>query len=105
LPSRSKQKGDRGERDFVSKSREAGLDAERIPLSGAAKGSYEGDVKVEGVVGECKVRADGFKTLYRLLEHDEATEFLALKADRKDWLIVLPMAEWLKLMRSKSERF
>ena len=40
-------------------------------------------------VGECKARKDGFKQLYAWLDN-EGAEFLALKADRAEWLFVLP---------------
>lgn len=44
--------------------------------------------------GEVKRRADGFKQLYKWLADND---FLAIRADRKDWLVVLK-AEDLKLL-------
>ncbi|WP_240876885.1 hypothetical protein [Shimazuella soli] len=41
-----------------------------------------------GFVWECEVRSDGFKLLYGWLENKDA---LVLKADRKEWLVVLPL--------------
>lgn len=93
----SRDKGARNERAFVNDCKAAGIDAERIPLSGAMKGSFGGDVRVAGYLGECKVRAEGFKTLYDWIDHDGA-DFLALRADRKDWLVVLTWDVWLKLL-------
>lgn len=96
----SRDKGARNERLFVADAQAAGLDAERIPLSGAVKGSFAGDVRVAGYLGEVKVRGDGFKQLYAWLEHDNA-DFLALRADRKDWLMVVPFALFAKLIKAE----
>lgn len=96
----SRDKGARNERMFVADAQAAGLDSERIPLSGAVKGSFAGDVRVSGYLGEVKVRGDGFKELYRWLEHDGA-DFLALRADRKEWLVVLPFALFSKLIKAE----
>lgn len=96
----SRDKGQRNERLFVADAQAAGLDAERIPLSGAMKGSYAGDVRVSGYLGEVKVRADGFKTIYDWLNHDGA-DFLALRADRKPWLVVVPFELFTKLVKGE----
>lgn len=93
-----RDKGARNERLFVEACEQAGLDAERIPLSGAVKGSFAGDVRVSGYLGEVKVRGSGFKTLYEWLEHDGA-DFLALRADRKGWLVVMPFEVFSKLVK------
>ena len=91
----SRDKGARRERELVHLFQEWGLKAERVPLSGAMKGSFAGDVDVYRIdaesplCGECKARKDGFKQLYDWLDHDGA-DFLALKADRKPWLFVIP---------------
>ncbi|NPV27229.1 MAG: hypothetical protein HPY81_07250 [Firmicutes bacterium] len=68
------------------------LGGQRIPLSGSA-GELKGDLTVPGLgLREVKRRKDSFKELYKWLE---GRDFLALRADRKPWLIVLP-AEKLK---------
>ena len=41
---------------------------------------------------EVKARADGFKQLYKWLDDDAS--ILALKADRKGWLIVQHLEDW-----------
>ena len=93
-----KRKGDRVEREIVKRLTEGGVNAKRVPLSGAAKG-YPGDVVA--VMGgrelclECKARAD-FKTLYGWLEHRDG---LILKGDRKEPLMVLTLENFLKLLR------
>ena len=69
---RSRDKGNRTERAIVKALQERGFGAERIPLSGAAGGSYVGDLTVP-VLGvdrcvEVKARRDGFRELYGWLE-------------------------------------
>lgn len=95
MASRSKQKGDRAERKLVEALRGLGLEAARIPLSGAAGGHFKGDVRfrmpgdTEFHTAEVKSRADGdgWKEIIRWLGNNE---LLALYRDRADPLIVLP---------------
>ena len=67
-----------------------------MPLSGAAGGHFAGDVLVPrlGRV-EVKARHDGFKQLYGWLDGADA---LALKADRRPWLLVLPLDRAMELL-------
>src|SRR5690606_3456849 len=69
---RSRRKGSDAEREFAKL-----IGGERVPLSGAAGGSYTGDVVGLGLKWECKRRKDGFKQLYSWLEGKDA---LALRA-------------------------
>jgi len=64
------------------------LGGRRVPLSGAAGGDYIGDVKGLGLTWEVKARGDGFRELYRWLDGVDA---LALRADRRPWLVVVPL--------------
>src|SRR6478609_7705390 len=68
---RHRQKGNRAERALVRLLQERGFAAQRVPLSGAARGRFGGDVSMPlfGVDRrvEVKVRADGFRELYRWL--------------------------------------
>ena len=94
-----KRKGDRVEREVVKLLTKGGVHAKRVPLSGAAKG-YPGDVVAElpglgEACLECKARHD-FKTLYGWLEQRDG---LILKGDRKEPLMVLTLANFLKLLR------
>ena len=88
----SREKGNRGERAVVRFLREHGFAAERVPLSGAARGRFGGDVSIP-LLGadrrvEVKCRGDGFRQLYDWLEgHD----FLIVRADRREPLVVIPM--------------
>lgn len=89
-----KQKGSRREREFAKQ-----IGGQRIPLSGAAKHAGEahtGDVEGIGLRWEVKARKDGFKTLYKWLS-EEAVDGLALKADRKGWLVVLPLELFMEI--------
>jgi Holliday junction resolvase len=88
----SRDMGNRAERAVVKFLQARGFAAERIPLSGAAGGSFVGDLTVP-VLGvdrcvEVKVRAKGFTQLYDWLE---GRDLLIVKADRAEPLIVLPL--------------
>jgi len=88
----SRYKGNRAERAIVRYLQDHGFAAERVPLSGSAGGSYFGDLivpvlNVDRVV-EVKVRANGFRELYRwLIDRD----ILIVRADRSEPLVVVPL--------------
>jgi hypothetical protein len=89
---KSRDKGNRAERAIVKRLQDKGFAAERVPLSGAAGGSYLGDISVPvlGVdrVVEVKCRANGFRELYAwLVDRD----ILIVRADRSEPLVVLPL--------------
>lgn len=89
----SRNKGKRGELEFAKL-----IGGKRVPLSGAQDG-FEGDVLGIGLKWEVKRRKDGFKTLYKWLENErEKPDALALKADRKPWLVVMELDTFLKLL-------
>ncbi len=97
-----RQKGDRLEREVVKLLQAAGVPARRVPLSGSMAG-YPGDV-VANMAGrelclECKSRKD-FKTLHAWLEHRDA---LVLKGDRREHLVVLRLADFLKALGGLSD--
>jgi Holliday junction resolvase len=88
----SRDKGNRAERTIVKFLKDRGFNAERVPLSGAAGGSYLGDLTVSianlSRVVEVKARATGFRELYRwLVDRD----MLIVMADRSEPLVVLPL--------------
>lgn len=100
MPGRGpKRKGKRGEREVVRRLRDAGIRAKRIPLSGSMDG-YPGDVAVElgghELVGEVKRRRDGFRELYRWLED---RDLLFCRADRRGWLVVMPLEVFISLAK------
>jgi hypothetical protein len=81
-------KGSRTEREFAKL-----IKGEKVPLSGALGGQYSGDVKGLGLTFECKARKDGFKQMYGWLDKVDA---LAVKADYKEWLIVIPLSKFME---------
>jgi Holliday junction resolvase len=88
----SREKGNRAERALVRMLQEHSLAAERVPLSGAARGRFGGDVSVP-LLGidrriEVKARANGFVRLYDWLD---GADFLVIKADRREPLVVVPL--------------
>lgn len=101
-----KEKGRRGEREIVNILTKAGLKAHRVPLSGSVDG-YPGDVIVdiitkEGPIpwtGEVKRRKDGFKELYKWLNDKD---LIFCRADRKEWLVIMRLEEWIWLTKRKS---
>ena len=64
----SRDKGSRTERAIVRLLQEHGLAGERVPLSGAARGRFGGDISVpvlgRDLRGEAKARGNGFNRLY-----------------------------------------
>src|SRR5262249_31115792 len=88
----SRQKGNRNERAIVRLLQERGFAAERVPLSGAARGRFGGDVSIP-LLGrdlrcEVKCRANRFQRLYAWLGN---SDLLVLRADRSELLVVLPL--------------
>ena len=97
----SRDKGANFEREIVNWHRARSVPAERIPLSGAVKGNYAGDLKVGptlGMVAECKRRARGFGALYAALEQDNS-DILFVRDDRQPALVVMPMETYEAFMR------
>jgi hypothetical protein len=82
-------KGTRAERAVVHLLQEHGLAAERVPLSGSARGRFGGDISVPALGrdlrGEVKARTNGFARLYDWLE---GNDFLVLRSDRRPLLVV-----------------
>jgi Holliday junction resolvase len=87
-----KAKGSRFERAVVRLLQDHGLGAECVPLSGAAGGSYLGDLTVpvlgRDLVVEAKARARGFSQIYSWLQDRDV---LVLRADRHDAIVILPL--------------
>jgi hypothetical protein len=92
----SRNKGLRREREFCELT-----GGTRVPLSGAAGGQFSNDVILpNGQKVEVKARKDGFKELYKwIMDEREKPDLLALKADRKPWLVVMTLEEYQKLTR------
>lgn len=101
---RSRNKGARIEREAVNLLQEAGIAAERVPLSGAVGGSYKGDVSMpvlgHDVTLEVKARAAGFKQIYGWIAGNYG---LVLRADRQEPLICLRLSDFADLARLSDE--
>lgn len=96
----SRRKGGRVEREIVNALKAAGIPAERVPLSGAAGGSYCGDVVVASRWrAEVKARKSGagFKVLEDWLGDND---LLVLKRNNRDPMVLVnwPLAKALLLV-------
>ena len=100
MPNKSKIKGDTEERDVVNLHIQEGFAAQRTLERGKrSDGSPAWDIDIEAhrlLIGECKLRANGFKKIYDYLGE---CDFLTLRADRKERLYVLPESVWLELLK------
>lgn len=89
-----REKGARFERAVVEAMNAFGMDAKRVPLSGAATG-FKGDVVFsingESKRAECKSRKDGFKVIRSWLGDND---ILAIKDDRTEPLIVMRLSDY-----------
>jgi len=89
----SKIKGSGFEREIVALLKSWGCDAQRIPLSGALKGDYAGDIRFGkglGLLGECKRRKRAWKDLYDAIAQDKS-DVVFIRPDNEKPLAVLPM--------------
>lgn len=89
----SRDKGANFEREIVNWHKERGVEAERVPLSGAVKGNYKGDLKIgpeQALLAECKRRARAYQDLYDALDQDDS-DMLFIRKDRGRTLVVLPI--------------
>ena len=99
----SKDKGNRVEREIVKRHLAAGIEAERVPLSGAVGGSYSGDLRVgSDLKAEVKARAsgEGFRLLERWLGDND---LLFLRRDRTAPLVVMDWKTYECLMRDSEK--
>ena len=97
----SRNKGAAYEREIVNYLKDNGIKAERIPLSGAMKGNYSGDIKlgpVLGYIGECKRTKKSLSRIYKALEQDNA-DFLFARDDQKETVAIVRMETLLALFK------
>ena len=96
----SRQKGDRFEREVVASLADAGILAERVPLSGAAGGMFGGDIqaflKPGRVKLECKSRSRAWKAEYGWLDGNYA---LVVKQDRSEPLVIMRLSDFKKIAK------
>lgn len=89
----ARTKGASFEREVVNWHKDRNVEAERIPLSGAVKGNYSGDLKIgpqQALLAECKRRARAWQDLYDALDQD-GSDMLFIRKDRERTLVVLPL--------------
>ena len=99
---KSKKKGYNGEKEVADLLQKYGIEAERVPLSGAMKSEkYSCDVhlpKLDKRI-EVKRRKSGLKTLQKWLEEDKNSNYVFFREDYGDWLVVMPYTEFIELIQ------
>jgi len=96
----SKVKGSGFEREVVALLHALGVEAERVPLSGAAKGSYAADLRLGPdlhATGEAKRRARGFTPVYDALAQDDA-DFAFLRDDRRPPIVAMSWETFVRVI-------
>ena len=96
MPNRSRQKGDRFEVSCVNRLKELDIEAQRVPLSGAAGGQFGSDLVVAGHKIECKTRKRAWTDLFNWLPGNHA---LFIKADRTDTLVVMSLETFAEMLK------
>lgn len=91
----SRAKGDRFEVACVNRLKDLGLEAQRVPLSGAAGGLFSSDIIVEGRKIECKTRKRFIGQFLGWLEGNFA---LFVKEDRSETLVVMRLDDFAALI-------
>ena len=100
MSSRSKRKGSGYELEVVRDHLALGVQASKMPLSGALGGKYSGDVQVAGLIGECKRRRKGFSSLYKAIDQGkQPADILFVRDDHQKTLVVLPWSTWVKFLK------
>ncbi len=95
MPNPSRAKGDRFELQCVNRLKELGLEAQRVPLSGAAGGMFGSDIIVNGRKIECKTRKRFIGQFLGWLEGNYA---LMVKQDRSETLVVMRLDDFAALI-------
>lgn len=107
MPNRSREKGDRFERQCVHDLNDMGVPARRVPMSGSANTTHDTDDLIVEVNGyeqrlECKTRARAWGDLFGWLQapkHSNPPFALLIKADRTETLVVMPLATFAQLSK------
>ena len=97
----SRNKGAAYEREIVNCLKDNGIKAERIPLSGAMKGNYSGDIKlgpVLGYIGECKRTKKKLTHIYKALDQANA-DFQFARDDLKETVAIVRMETLFALFK------
>src|SRR5438477_132694 len=95
MANRSAQKGTRFEVACVNRLRELGLEAQRVPLSGAAGGQFGSDIVVAHRKIECKTRKRFIGQFLGWLEGNFA---LFVKQDKSETLVIMRLDDFAALI-------
>lgn len=96
MTSKNKQKGNRFEREIVNIAKSLGLEAQRAYASdGRSLGCSE---KVDVLLANKKLQLKARKTLPKWLSLEDV-DAVIIKADRQDPLVLIPLAEYLELLK------
>jgi Holliday junction resolvase len=103
---KSIRKGKAGENEVVKLLLKYGIQAERVPLSGALKSSkYAGDVVLALANDkriEVKRRKTGLKTIQKWLNQDEHVNYIFFREDgnRENWIVIMRFSEFVELVQT-----
>ncbi len=99
---RSKRKGYAGEKEVVELLTKHGIEAERVPLSGALKSDkYSCDVALgNGKRIEVKRRKSGMRTIQKWLDEDKNSNYIFFRedGDAEGWIVIMPYMEFVEIM-------
>lgn len=98
MSSKSRRKGSGYEKEIERGHLALGIQASKMPLSGALGGKYSGDVQIAGLIGECKRRRKGYSSLYKALEQGGGSDVLFVRDDNRETLVVLPWETWRQIL-------
>ena len=98
---KSKRKGYSGENEVERTLQKYGIDAKRVPLSGALKSEkYGADVELpDGGKIEVKRFKSGLKKVYDALQQDDYTDYLFARADRQEWVVCMHLGQFVDLWK------
>lgn len=97
MPSANSRRGSNGEREIVKAAQAAGLTAERAYASnGRALGEAE---TVDCMVGDYRVQVKRRRKIADYVLPPEGADVTAIREDRGQWHIVIPLDDWLELIK------
>ena len=100
----SRDKGARVEREFVHRLKDANVECDRVPLSGAVGGNYSGDLTLRlppcdktalRAEVKCRKNGTGWTTLIKWLGDND---YLFLKQARKEPMVLMPWERFIDLV-------
>jgi Holliday junction resolvase len=91
MAKKSRTKGYRGERELAEK-----LEGKRTSRIGEASPDVTAGARYGTAMFEVKRRKKSFTTLYDAMQqaYDLGNHLVAVRDDRREWLVVMPLDEW-----------